>query len=84
MNKKAALLSLPVYEMTALLDIYPPTFDPTLTIHPFDRTAGPADVYSARMGGVYGNTVAPRGVPFVAGHDGVGIVARVGGQWGAF
>jgi len=38
---------------------------------------GPADVYSARLGGVYGSTAAPQ-VPFAAGHDGVGVVARVG------
>eukprot|EP00798_Chlamydomonas_sp_ICE-L_P004162 gene4162-14262_t len=36
----------------------------------------PADIYSARLGGVYGSDcTAP---PFVAGHDGVGIVSKPG------
>lgn len=35
----------------------------------------PADLYSARLGGVYGaDSVEP---PYVAGHDGVGLVVRV-------
>ncbi|KAI8471929.1 MAG: molecular chaperone [Monoraphidium minutum] len=38
---------------------------------------GPGDVYTAMMGGAYGHEAAGR-VPFVAGHDGVGVVARVG------
>ncbi|KIY94338.1 DnaJ-like protein [Monoraphidium neglectum] len=38
---------------------------------------GPADVYSAALGGIYGYASAGR-LPCVAGHDGVGLVARVG------
>ncbi len=40
----------------------------------------PADAYSVRMGGVYGEEVARP--PFMAGHDGVGIVRKVrSGVW---
>ena len=42
---------------------------------------GPGDVYSLRLGGVYGApgaAAAPPRLPFAAGHDGVGVVARVG------
>ena len=35
----------------------------------------PADTYSARLGGIYGPDAATP--PFVAGHDGVGVVAKV-------
>ena len=37
----------------------------------------PADVYTARTGGVYGDQQSS--LPFVAGHDGVGIVTKVSG-----
>lgn len=36
----------------------------------------PADIYTVRTGGVYGNTQCA--LPFTAGHDGVGIVTKVG------
>ncbi|GIL48595.1 hypothetical protein Vafri_5076 [Volvox africanus] len=36
-----------------------------------------ADTYTARLGGVYGNDTAPK-LPYVAGHDGVGVVLKVG------
>ncbi|GAX80556.1 hypothetical protein CEUSTIGMA_g7993.t1 [Chlamydomonas eustigma] len=36
----------------------------------------PADVYSARLGGVYGGDAVD--APYVGGHDGVGIVSKVG------
>ncbi|KAJ9530445.1 hypothetical protein QJQ45_012422 [Haematococcus lacustris] len=36
----------------------------------------PGDLYSARLGGVYGSDSAA--LPYVAGHDGVGTVLRVG------
>ena len=39
----------------------------------------PGDLYSARLGGVYGPAAAPGGPPYAAGHDGVGVVARVRG-----
>jgi NADPH:quinone reductase-like Zn-dependent oxidoreductase len=39
----------------------------------------PADIYSARLGGVYGpESVAP---PFVCGHDGVAVVTKVRAAW---
>ncbi|GBF87666.1 hypothetical protein Rsub_00377 [Raphidocelis subcapitata] len=37
----------------------------------------PGDIATCRLGGVYGTASAGR-LPFVAGHDGVGVVARVG------
>ncbi|EFJ43248.1 molecular chaperone [Volvox carteri f. nagariensis] len=36
-----------------------------------------ADTYTARLGGVYGSDTAPK-LPYVAGHDGVGVVLKVG------
>ncbi|KXZ54060.1 hypothetical protein GPECTOR_5g168 [Gonium pectorale] len=36
-----------------------------------------ADLYTARLGGVYGEDTAPK-LPYVVGHDGVGVVAKVG------
>jgi NADPH:quinone reductase-like Zn-dependent oxidoreductase len=38
----------------------------------------PADTYSARLGGVYGDASVE--APFIMGHDGVGVVAKV--SWG--
>lgn len=35
----------------------------------------PADIYTVRSGGVYGDTQSA--LPFIAGHDGVGVVAKV-------
>ena len=35
----------------------------------------PADLYTARTGGMYGDTQSTP--PFVAGHDGVGFVTKV-------
>ena len=35
----------------------------------------PADLYTARTGGIYGDKQST--VPFVAGHDGVGVVTEV-------
>lgn len=35
----------------------------------------PADIYTVRTGGVYGDTQCA--LPFVAGHDGVGIITKV-------
>lgn len=36
----------------------------------------PADLYTVHMGGTYGTDKVP--LPFVCGHDGVGVVAKVG------
>ena len=35
----------------------------------------PADLYTARTGGMYGD--AQSATPFVAGHDGIGFVTKV-------
>lgn len=35
----------------------------------------PADMYTARTGGVYGDTQSK--TPFIVGHDGVGFVTKV-------
>lgn len=36
----------------------------------------PADVYTAKMGGLYGSTKSK--VPYIAGHDCIGVVVKVG------
>ncbi len=38
-----------------------------------------ADLHTARTGGVYGDDQSA--VPFVAGHDGVGVVTKVMQHW---
>lgn len=45
---------------------------------PPDRYApvSAADTYTARLGGMYGTDTAPK-LPYVAGHDGVGVVITV-------
>ena len=47
----------------------------TLQVAPIN----PADLYTARTGGVYGDKQSA--VPFVAGHDGVGVVTKVIQHW---
>ena len=39
----------------------------------------PADLYTNQTGGLYGSEAA--NTPFVAGHDGVAVVVKVGGAW---
>lgn len=38
----------------------------------------PADLYTVQTGGLYGLESTPKDLPFVPGHDGIGIIAKVG------
>lgn len=47
-----------------------------ISLHHSYAPISPADLYSARLGGVYGSEAVPP--PFIGGHDGVGVVSVTG------